>query len=109
MRELVLLGVTMLVGCGAFQRGEGLDVATVPVALRGDYELFAQRCSRCHSISRPLNARITSEGHWSEYVTRMRRMPGSGIAPDDVAGLLRFLNWYSLSRLAPDASVGVVR
>ena len=109
MRQFVLLGVAILAGCAAFQRGEGLDVATVPAGLRGDYDLFVQRCSRCHSLSRPLNARVTSEGHWREYVTRMRRMPGSGIAPDDVAGLLRFLNWYSVARLAPDAAVGVTR
>lgn len=110
MRQLVLLGVAIVLGCAAYQRGEGLDVATVPTALRDDYELFARRCSRCHSLSRPLNARIDSPTHWSEYVTRMRRMPGSGIAPDEVPALLRFLTWYSAARRSsPDGGVGVTQ
>lgn len=106
MRRVVAAGLAFVLGCAAYQRGEGLDVATVPAPLRADYELFAQRCSRCHSLSRPLNARVSSESHWREYVTRMRRMPGSGIAPDDVPGLLRFLTWYSADRRAPDAGAG---
>lgn len=106
MRQVVFLAVAVLLGCAAYQRGEGLDVATVPAPLRDDYELFARRCSRCHSLSRPLNARINSEEHWREYVTRMRRMPSSGIAPDEVPGLLRFLTWYSAARRSPDGGVG---
>lgn len=109
MRRVVVLGVTILLGCGAYQRGEGLDPATLPSALRPDYELFAQRCSRCHSLSRPLNTRISSDEHWRVYVARMRRMPGSGISPDDVPGLLRFLNWYSAARRSPDGGVGGTR
>jgi hypothetical protein len=109
MRQCVLLAVAVLLGCAAVQRGEGLDVATVPAGLRADYELFAQRCSRCHSLSRPLNARISSDDHWRQYVTRMRRMPGSGIAPDDVPALLRFLTWYSAARRSPDAGAGGAR
>lgn len=109
MRRVVVLGVAILLGCAAYQRGEGLDVTTVPAGLRGDYDLFAQRCSRCHSLSRPLNARVSSEDHWRGYVTRMRRMPGSGISPDDVPALLRFLNWYSTARRSTDGGVGVMR
>ena len=109
MRQVVFLAVAVLLGCAAYQRGEGLDVATVPANVRDDYELFARRCSRCHSLARPLNARITSDEHWAQYVTRMRRMPGSGIAPDDVPALLRFLTWYSAERRTPDGGVGGAR
>lgn len=109
MRRLAMLCALVALGCGAYQRGEGLDVAVVPPNLRDDYELFARRCARCHSLSRPLNARVDGEQHWAQYVNRMRRMPGSGIAPDDVAGLMRFLTWYSAARRAPDGGVGVTR
>ncbi|MDB4930647.1 MAG: hypothetical protein JWM10_3131 [Myxococcaceae bacterium] len=106
MRQVAFLTVAVLLGCAAYQRGEGLDVESVPAPLRADYELFARRCSRCHSLSRPLNARISSEEHWREYVNRMRRMPSSGIAADEVPGLLRFLTWYSAARRSPDGGVG---
>lgn len=109
MRQVVWLVIAVLAGCGAYRRGEGLDVATVPAPLRSDYELFARRCSRCHSLSRPLNARITADEHWAQYVSRMRRMPGSGISPDDVPALLRFLTWYSAARRAPDGGAGGAR
>lgn len=109
MRRLATLCALVALGCGAYQRGEGLDVAVVPANLRDDYELFARRCSRCHSLSRPLNARVGDGQHWAQYVARMRRMPGSGIAPDDVPGLMRFLTWYSAARQAPDGGTGVTR
>jgi len=87
-----------LTACAAAQRGEGVDVNAVPMALREDYELFASRCSRCHTLARPLNARVRSATHWAAYVHRMRQQPGSGIAMEDTAGILRFLVWFSANR-----------
>ncbi len=90
--------MVILTGCAAARRGEGVDIAAVPVALRPDYELFANRCSRCHTLARPLNARVRSVSHWTTYVQRMRRQPGSGISQEDTAGILRFLAWYTENR-----------
>ena len=102
MRRLLLVAILALgVSCAAARRGEGLDPGTLPVALRGDYELFADRCSRCHSLARPLNARINDDQHWRDYVARMRAQPNSGIAPADVPALMRFLNYWSAQRRAP--------
>ncbi len=94
---VVLVGA---MGCAAAQRGEGLDVSAVPAEVRDDYELFAHRCSRCHTLARPLTARVDDIDHWRRYVSRMRRQPGSGIALDDEPGLLRFLGWYMANRRA---------
>jgi hypothetical protein len=82
------------------ERGEGLDLQTIPPDLRGDYALFAQRCSKCHSLARPLNSGITNDEFWRLYVARMRRQPGSGISEGDTYYILRFLHWYSTSRQA---------
>jgi hypothetical protein len=84
-------------GCsgGMLERGEGVDVKTVPPELRADYALFAQRCSKCHSLARPLNSGITNDEFWRLYVERMRRQPGSGISEADVYYILQFLHWYS--------------
>jgi hypothetical protein len=79
-------------------RSEGLDPSTLPAEVRADYAVFAQRCSKCHSLARPLSSGITDEAYWALYVARMRRQPGSGISPDDEPKILRFLHYYSLDQ-----------
>jgi hypothetical protein len=76
-------------------RTEGLDPSKVPENVRADYDLFAQRCSKCHSLARPLSAGITNDEQWVMYVNRMRRQPGSGISYEDQDRILRFLRWYA--------------
>jgi len=89
-----------LVGCGSSaSRSEGLEPATLPAELRADYAIFAQRCSKCHSLARPLTSGISDEHYWSLYVARMRRQPGSGITQEDAEPILRFLHYYSLEQL----------
>ena len=85
--------VTVL--ASACQRGEGLDPSKMPENIRADYELFANRCSKCHSLARPLTANISDDEQWVLYVNRMRRQPGSGISKTDQDGILRFLKWYA--------------
>jgi hypothetical protein len=82
---------SFLAGCAATR----VEVETLPPELRGSYAIFETRCSKCHSIARPLNARIDDMGHWRRYVARMRRMPGSGINPEDAVQILRFLEYYT--------------
>lgn len=87
-------------GCSGLQRGDGLDPSAVPDAYRADYELFADRCSRCHSLARPLSAGVNDEAHWRLYLRRMRNQPASGISAEDEPQLLRFLTWYAEQRRA---------
>ncbi len=56
---------------------------------------LARRCSKCHSLSRPLGSGITDDAVWIAYVDKMRRQPGSGISPQDAGPILRFLHYYS--------------
>ena len=81
--------------CGGPHWSDEVEVAQVPQDLRGDYALFAQRCSKCHSLARPLTSGIDDDEYWKRYVERMRRQPGSGISPDDEPPILRFLHYYS--------------
>jgi mono/diheme cytochrome c family protein len=98
-RSLPLIALS-LVGCGAAAtHAEGLEPATLPVEQRADYAIFAQRCSKCHSLARPLNSGISDENYWSLYVARMRRQPGSGISQEDAEPILRFLHYYSVEQL----------
>ena len=92
---IVALALT-LPGCASNR--DGLDPMQLPADTRGDYAIFARRCSKCHSLARALNSGIEDDSGWIAYVTRMRRQPGSGIAPGDAAPILRFLHYYTLSR-----------
>jgi hypothetical protein len=82
-------------GCASWAR-EGLDPSTMPEAVRPDYALFAQRCSKCHSLARPLSSGIDDDNYWVDYVARMRRQPASGISAEDTVGILRFLHYFSI-------------
>jgi hypothetical protein len=79
----------------ATYRADGLDVSRLPEDQRADYAVFAQRCSKCHSLARPLESGIDSDDFWAAYVAKMRRMPSSGISPDDTVPILRFLHRFS--------------
>jgi hypothetical protein len=68
----------------------------MPPVVRPDYALFAQRCSKCHSLARPLTSGIDDDGYWVDYVARMRRQPSSGISQEDTVGILRFLHYFSM-------------
>ncbi len=97
VRALVLavLGGLAAWGCASWAR-EGLDPATMPADLRPDYALFALRCSKCHSLARPLTSGIDDDNYWIDYVARMRRQPASGITAEDTVGILRFLHYFSM-------------
>ena len=77
------------------RHGDRLDVSKYSPELQRDYAVFARRCSRCHTLARPLNAHITDPQHWVRYVTRMRRNPSSGINREDAARILNFLLFYT--------------
>jgi hypothetical protein len=87
-----------ITACASTPAREGLNVTELPVHVRGDYVVFARRCSKCHSLSRALNSGIDQDRVWVDYVNRMRRQPGSGITRQDMEPILRFLHYYSLDQ-----------
>jgi hypothetical protein len=87
----LLAGAALLVAHGC---AGAIDVTSYPKDIQAAYEVFAVRCSKCHTLARPLNARIHDAQHWVRYVTRMRRNPSSGINAKDAEIILRFLLYY---------------
>ena len=81
-------------GANKFRHGDSLDVSSYPSDIQVAYKVFAVRCSRCHTLARPLNARIDDPQHWVRYVARMRLNPTSGINAKDAQTILRFLLFY---------------
>ncbi|HKP59968.1 MAG TPA: hypothetical protein VJV78_24760 [Polyangiales bacterium] len=82
-------------GTSSVRYGDRIDVSGYPKDVQDAYKVFAVRCSRCHTLARPLNARIRDPEHWVRYVTRMRRNPSSGINTKDAEIILRFLLYYT--------------
>ncbi len=95
MRRLLLVAMTFIAQCGPMHGSDEVDTAKLPPDLRADYAVFAQRCSKCHSLARPLTSGIDDDEYWKRYVERMRRQPASGISPEDEVPILRFLHYFS--------------
>lgn len=91
-------------GC-ASDRTHAAGVADLPPDARDGYAVFAIRCSKCHSLSRPLDSGIDDDEHWARYVRRMRLQVGSGISLDDERRILVYLHHYSLEQARRKAHV----
>jgi hypothetical protein len=103
-RTRLLLLAVVLAACGS--RTEGLDRTKVPDDMKGDYDLFARKCSKCHSLARPLQSGISDDEQWVNYVNRMRRQPGSGINYEDQEHILRFLRYFAAELRAKQGKGG---
>lgn len=77
---------------------DSIDVSGYPADMQEGYTLFASRCSKCHSLARPINSDYALPEEWSRYVKRMMRKPGSGISPKDGKKIYEFLAYDSSVR-----------
>ncbi len=68
-----------------------IDVSGYPEDMQARYAVFEKACSKCHSLARPINARIDSAKWWKRYVKKMMRKPGSGINPKSGRLIYEFL------------------
>lgn len=74
-----------------------IDVASYPPEQQQAYALFSQKCSKCHTLARPINSSMRGD-QWNAYVQRMSRKPASGISPKDAERILGFLIFDSARR-----------
>jgi hypothetical protein len=105
---LLFSALIACIGGGSGRRGGLPDeqLTSLPAEVKDAYDLFAVRCSRCHTLARPLNASIVNYNQWELYVARMRRHSGSGISPADADKILIFLRYYA-DQKAKEASAEV--
>jgi cytochrome c5 len=76
----------------AFEKGPAtIDVTKYPEAVRKNYEVFQQKCTLCHALSRPVNCDFVLPGEWSRYVKRMMHKPGSMITENSAKKIYEFL------------------
>jgi len=83
----------------AYDKGPAsIDVSKYPPDMQPRYKLFATRCSKCHTLARPINCDFVLEDEWERYVKRMMRKPGSGISARDGKEIFEFLAFDSKTR-----------
>ena len=75
-----------------------IDVSKYPQAIKDSYEIFSQKCTQCHKLSRPVNCDYALPDEWSRYVKRMMRKPGSGISTSEAKSIYEFLVYDSSVR-----------
>ena len=82
-----------------FEKGPAtINVGGYPQALQGYYQVFSQKCSQCHKLSRPINSDYALPDEWSRYIHRMMGKPGSGIGGGDGKQIYDFLVYDSSVR-----------
>jgi hypothetical protein len=82
-----------------FEKGPAtVNVAQYPEAIREDYQVFTEKCSQCHKLSRPINSDYALPDEWSRYIKRMMHKPGSGISAADGKKIYDFLVYDSSVR-----------
>jgi mono/diheme cytochrome c family protein len=74
-----------------------VDVSSYPPEQQKGYKVFADKCSKCHTIARPINTTMTAP-EWSRYVKRMMHKPNSGISDNQGKAIYEFLAYDQENR-----------
>ena len=74
-----------------------IDVSSYPPAQQKAYKLFESKCSKCHTIARPINTTMTKD-EWERYVKRMMHKPNSGISDSQGKAIFEFLVYDQATR-----------
>jgi hypothetical protein len=82
-----------------FEKGPAtIDVSKYPQGVQENYEVFSQKCTQCHKLSRPINSDYALPDEWSRYIKRMMHKPGSGIGNAEGKKIYEFLVYDSSIR-----------
>ena len=82
-----------------FEKGPAtVDISKYPEGIKSNYEVFSQKCTQCHKLSRPINSDYALPDEWSRYVKRMMHKPGSGINSAEGKEIYEFLVYDSSIR-----------
>ena len=83
----------------AYDKGPAkIDVSKYPKDIQDKYKLFSVKCSKCHTLARPINSDYVLEDEWERYVKRMMRNAGTFISADDGKQIYEFLVYDSKIR-----------
>ena len=80
-----------------------IDVSKYPPDQQKEYKLFAEKCSKCHTIARPINTSMLWQ-QWDMYGTHMMHKPASGISETQGKAIIDFLIYDQKYRKNANAS-----
>ncbi len=93
----LLMGQTSGVVLPQDKGPDKIDVSGYPPAMQAAYKLFAAKCSKCHTIARPINT-IMTRAEWERYVKRMMHKPNSGINEKQGKEIFEFVIYDQTTR-----------
>lgn len=102
---VVLLGASISLGQQSMVRlpqdsgPDKIDVTAYPEPFPQQYRLFSEKCSKCHTIARPINTTMV-RAEWERYVKRMMHKPNSGIGDKQGKQIFDFLLFDESNRKA---------
>jgi cytochrome c5 len=83
----------------AYDKGPAkIDVSKYPADMKANYKVFAEKCSKCHTIARAINSEFATEDEWERYVKRMMNKGGSMFTAKDGKQIFEFLVYDSKIR-----------
>jgi mono/diheme cytochrome c family protein len=97
LAPLALLAQTSNVVLPQDKGPDKIDVSAYPAEQQANYKLFTGKCSKCHTIARPLNTLMTRD-EWSRYVKRMMHKPNSGISDAQGKQIFEFVVYDQTER-----------
>src|ERR1035441_9145614 len=74
-----------------------INVSAYPPEQQKGYKVFADKCSKCHTIGSHTNT-IRPRAEWSRYVKRMMHKPNSGISDAQGKTIYEFLAYDQENR-----------
>ena len=80
-----------------------IDVSKYPPEQQKDYELFSQKCQKCHkqlALRVPINATFVTPGEWQRIVKRMLHKVDSKMTEDEAKTIYKFLVYDASVRKA---------
>ena len=84
-----------------FEADKGTDtinVSSYPKEQQENYKIFTEKCSKCHTLARPINSDYALPEEWTAYVDKMRHKKRSGIDDDAQKAITAFLIYDSSVR-----------
>lgn len=83
----------------AYDKGPAkIDVSKYPADMQKRYKIFADKCSKCHTVARAINSEFALEDEWERYIKRMMRKAGSLISPEEGKQIFEFVVYDSKTR-----------
>jgi hypothetical protein len=80
---------------------KAIDVSKYPEDQKSAYKVFAKKCSKCHTIARPISSDFVLPGQWERYIKRMMFKPNSQMNEQDGKTIYKFLVYDASVRKAP--------